>query len=274
MIWILYSLLLYQCINGYGFTFKSNHIIHYDQQLERIFFSKNDFLNENLHNVKEKDIISISPGGWHGFYMFGVTTYISNHYDLTNYVFTGASAGGWTSLFMSYKHDISELLNELFRYPIPTTKMKQTESYIKHRTLELCNSNDFDFKRVYIGVTSFHKYHVKTHIFNNFRNLEDALDCCIGSSHIPFITGNLLNIYNGMNTFDGGFSAEPYLQIKKPKLHITPNIWNKGNISNFESFYRSFVPDRNLPCIKTIFEQGYQDSKTNKHHLDLLFERK
>jgi len=55
--------------------------------------------------VGEKKIIAISPGGYHGFYMMGISNYIKENYDLSNYLFTGASAGAWNALFMTYKGD-------------------------------------------------------------------------------------------------------------------------------------------------------------------------
>jgi hypothetical protein len=33
--------------------------------------------------------------------------------------------------------------------------------------------------------------------------------------HIPFVTGNIFNVYNNKYTFDGGFSSFPYLHSSK-----------------------------------------------------------
>ena len=35
----------------------------------------------------------------------------------------------------------------------------------------------------------------ETNIYTDFYDLEDALNCCVASSNIPFITGNLFNKY-------------------------------------------------------------------------------
>ena len=45
----------------------------------------------------------------------------------------------------------------------------------------------------------------KFQVINTFENLETLLDCCIVSSHIPYITsGNLIKVYDNKITFDGG----------------------------------------------------------------------
>ena len=86
------------------------------------------------------------------------------------------------------------------------------EYMMKYNILKKYKEDDFDLKKLFIGVTSFEKLKIKTHIFSDFDTLEDALNCCIASSHIPYITGTtFLNKYNNINAFDGGFSKYPYL---------------------------------------------------------------
>jgi predicted acylesterase/phospholipase RssA len=58
--------------------------------------------------ITNKKIISISPGGYKGFYVLGICQYIKEHYNLDNYIFSGASAGSWNALAMCFKRDISE----------------------------------------------------------------------------------------------------------------------------------------------------------------------
>ena len=88
-----------------------------------------------------------------------------------------------------------------------------------------CNINDFDLKRLFIGVTTVNNFKIQTNIFSDFNYLEDAIDCCIASSHIPLITGNLTNRYRKFYTFDGGFSKYPYLNITNSTLHVCPEMW-------------------------------------------------
>jgi predicted acylesterase/phospholipase RssA len=60
--------------------------------------------------LSNKSLIYISPGGFKGLYMLGVSTFIKNTYDTSDYIFSGASAGAWVSLFMTCKKDNEELI--------------------------------------------------------------------------------------------------------------------------------------------------------------------
>lgn len=79
-----------------------------------------------------------------------------------------------------------------------------------------------------------------TNIFSEFNSLEDAINCCIASSHIPFITGGITNRYHNMYTFDGGFSDYPYLNFTENVLHITPGMWKKNN-QNKNDIFKNFA---------------------------------
>jgi hypothetical protein len=79
-----------QCI----FDKKKNSI--YCDSAIQLFIDKDDFLSN-------KKLITISPGGFKGFYLLGILTYIKENYNVDNLIYSGASAGAWNSLFMSYK---------------------------------------------------------------------------------------------------------------------------------------------------------------------------
>lgn len=49
---------------------------------------------------KKPNMITISPGGIYGFYTLGTCSYIKNNYNISDYIFSGASAGSWNSLYM------------------------------------------------------------------------------------------------------------------------------------------------------------------------------
>jgi hypothetical protein len=249
--------------------FQIRDVIHYNKKDGQMYQSNQLFIEKNPHNITDKDIISLSPGGLNGFYMAGVVSFLKQQYDLSNCVFTGASAGAWNALYMCCNADHDTFIDKLFETQLNLKKLKTTEENIKHTILSSYSATDFDFEKLYIGVTSFHKYHVQTHIYNNFYDLEDAIDCCIASSHIPLLTGDLLHIYNGINSFDGGFSNYPYLHIKKPLLHITSDIWLPKQKS-FETFYRSFFPDDQQSATE-LYRKGYSHSLENKPFLDSLF---
>jgi hypothetical protein len=230
-----------------------------------------------LHNPgnQGKKLISISPGGYKGFYMMGVAAYVKKHYDLSNYIYSGASAGAWNSLLMTYQGDIS-----IFRQHItdPTIRgaksISEMEQVLKRRLLESYSTKDFDLDKLFIGVTTVERGRKpSTTIYTRFAHLEDAIDCCIASSHIPFITGNMTYTYHNLLSFDGGFSKYPYLGFIKPVLHITPGMWKSSDIpaniwKDIHEYTTLFSKDRYE--FDALYDQGYRDAIYRKDILDKL----
>lgn len=237
--------------------------------------SKTDlFIHENLF-IKNKDLITISPGGIRGFYLLGILSYIKSNYNTDNLIYSGASAGAWNSLFMCYKGDTLEFVYDLLNSDIIKSKnLNEIEYFMKYKILKKYKNEDFELNKLFIGVTTISNFKICSNIFTDFNTLEDAINCCMASSHIPFITGGLTHKYNNMFTFDGGFSNNPYLD-KKSLLHISPVIWNKlekkpfilNNIFTFKHFFS--VKSNNL---LKLYDDGYQDAKNNKKYLDNIFE--
>lgn len=229
-------------------------------------FKNNDF-------IKNKKLISISPGGYKGFYVLGICKYIKEHYNLDNYIFTGASAGAWNSLILCFNGDTNEIEKYLLDSHIQnSTSIYNMEQLLKKKLLQNYNSNHFDLKRLFIGVTTIDNYHHNTTIFTGFNNLEDAINCCIASSHIPLVTGGLKHVYQNFIAFDGGFSKYPYLNITKPVLHITPSIWAKNeNNKKIRLIDYTTLFSKNKFIFSEMVENGYQDALNNKEILDKIF---
>lgn len=253
-----------QCI----ISSKNNNI--YCNNDAQIYLKKNEFIND-------KKLITISPGGIKGFYLFGINTFIKENYDLQNYIYSGASAGAWNGLFMCYKNDPFEFVYNLLDYNIKKAKtISELEFYMKYKILSCYKEEDFDLRRLFIGVTSFTNFKTRTNIFSDFSNLDDAINCCIASSHIPFISGGFTNKYQNMYTFDGGFSNYPYLDIENQVLHISPSMWNELNIKkNFKNTINSIEKYKDIFSISKnnlleLFDDGYQDAKKNKIMLDKI----
>jgi len=258
----------------------------------KIFLEKNDF-------IKNKKLISISPGGVKGFYELGVLSYIKDNYDMENYIFSGASSGAWNALFMTYKNDSKSFVYNLFGYKLSQVKsINELEYGLKYNLLNNYKTEDFDLRRLYIDVTRVQNFKLKTPIFSDFTNLEDAINCCIASSHIPFVTGGLTNRYHNMYTFDGGFSDYPYLNFSENVLHITHSMWKNANantntntntntnnkpiIKSLKKVYSSLniisnlitQPKNKASNLMELYDNGYQDAKENKHVLDAIFTHK
>lgn len=248
---------------------KSKHIFH-ESEVDS-FLLENEF-------IKDKKLISISPGGFKGFYVMGICKFIKDNYNLDDYIFSGASAGAWNSLLLCFNRDINEIQHKILDSTLQNTnKISDIEKRIKKQMLESYSTEDFDLRRLFIGVATINKYKTNTTIFTGFDNLEDALNCCIASSHIPLVTGGFTNVYRDILSFDGGFSKYPYLNTTRSALHITPNIWKKKN--------KTISPSMSISDYTTLFskaqykftemvENGYTDSLQNKKTLDDVFDIK
>jgi predicted patatin/cPLA2 family phospholipase len=173
------------------------------------------FINNDIHEKvikKDKKLITISPGGCKGFYLLGILTFVKENYNMDNYIFSGASAGAWNALFMSYKGDTMTFAYNLL--DMDTKKIKnlvELQYLLKYKILSNHKTEDFDLHKIYIGVTTIRNFSPYINIYTDFDDLEDALNCCIASSHIPLVTGGITNRYKNMFSFDGGFSEYPYL---------------------------------------------------------------
>jgi hypothetical protein len=231
------------------------------------------YLKENEF-IKNKKIISISPGGLKGFYIMGVVTFIKENYNLDPFIFSGASAGAWNALFMVFKKEPIEVVTNIIDDSIKkAASLSELEHIIKYKLLTNYKTEDFDLKRLFVGITTFSNFKINTNIFSDFDDLEDALNCCIASSHIPLVTGGITNKYHNIYAFDGGFSKYPYLNITKPVLHITPSMWELSDngkkapdIFSYSAFFAKGKYD-----FMELFDNGYNDAKVNKDFLDSIF---
>lgn len=226
-------------------------------------------------SIRHKKIISISPGGFKGFYQFGVCKFIKEHYNLDNYVFSGASAGAWNSLALCYKGDHKNIQDVLLAEDTQKVKtIKELKDMVRHKILSNFKSEDFELDRLFVGTTAIENYQRKTIIYGGFDNLEDAVNCCIASSHIPLVTGGLHNYYRNVAHYDGGFSKHPYLDDKDIVIHIKPDIWKKDKKEKSHIFkitdYTTLFSRHNF-SFKDMIDAGYQDSKNNKEILDSIF---
>ena len=230
----------------------------------------NEYLIKDYNFQKDKKIISVSPGGYKGFYMMGIVSFIKKNYNLENFVFSGASAGAWNSLFLSYNKDPNLFINELMNIDYQNSKcLNDIQFLLKYKILDHFSDEDFNLSKLFIGVSSLDQMEIKTNIYNDFDNLEDAIDCCVASSNIPFITGKLNNKYHNKYSFDGGFGKYPYINFSEPILHISPNMWSTYLYDkNYNLFdFSDLIMRKNINILK-LFEDGYNDAKKYKHILD------
>jgi len=181
-------------------------------------------------------------------------------------------------LLLCFKRDIEEIQNCVIEESLQKTgSINEMENLIKNKILTSYKTEDFDLRRLFIGVTTIDKYKSNTTIFSGFDNLEDALNCCVASSHIPFVSGGFKHIYRNLLTFDGGFSKFPYLNTTKSVLHITPNMWRepygvpsaKFNITDYTTLF-----SKEQFLFNEMVENGYKDTVKNSDKLAAIMQLK
>jgi hypothetical protein len=227
-----------------------------------------------LTSVFAYNVITISPSGLRGYYLLGVASYIKQNYNLKNYVFSGASAGAWISLVLSYKGKHETLIKDVL-----DTSEKSKENIntlgkeLKSMFLEKYTTDDFDLDKIHIGTVQVDDYKLTKVIHSNFETLEDTLDCCMVSSHVPIVMGKeIFGKYRESFHIDGGFDSYPYIN-GNVKLHIHPFIWNKEEVSQSKFLVNQFLLFLELFAINNfnftqLYDIGYNDAKKNKHVLD------
>ena len=211
--------------------------------------------------VAYKSLI-LKPGGLKGFYMTGICQYIKQHYDLSDWNYYGASAGSWNALYMSCsKGDIfinhATQLNQ-FSY----NDLYDLERTIKKRILKEFTIHDFDLSKLHICVSTKRKYVplLRKQINHDFRDLDDLVECCIASSHLPLISnGNFFYKYRNIPSLDGGFFKNPHKHNIVANFIIQPEMWNNKKT---EKMNRVFTMD-----IEGLIYEGYNDAC--KHHMEL-----
>jgi hypothetical protein len=272
-------------LSGNDLLFKNNNIL-VNQNIISLKNNKIYYNKEASKFIEEKhkyeDLITISPGGFKGFYLLGILTYIKEKYNTQNLIYSGASAGSWNSLFMCYKGEpLNFVYNLIDNNIIKSKSISELEYLMKYKILSQYKDNDFDLDKLYIGVTTLKNFMPSVNIFTDFENLEDAINCCIASSHIPLISGGVTNKYKNIYSFDGGFSNYPYIN-KTRLLHVSPSMWdeihlneiNKNNKNDFKykEFLDTLIISKNN--LYELLDNGYQDANKNKEYLKKYFKLK
>ena len=95
-----------------GFLTASGSFLIYNTVLPLYKRLRNEVQKRVSNNflIDNKKLIISTPGGLHGFYLMGVSSYLKERYDLSDCIFSGASAGAWNSLFLCFIIQMSILL--------------------------------------------------------------------------------------------------------------------------------------------------------------------
>ena len=221
-------------------------------------------------NINQNKLITVNPGGLSGFYTFGVASYLKNNYNLNNYSYLGASAGAWNSLFLTAKKSNEEIFDDILKQDILDKSdslanlMTNVGDYIKENYVE----DEFELSKLNICVSKLTYSGMRPTIMYNFKTLEEAVDTCILSSYIPFVTGGVGNVIKNNITVDGGFNRFPPKNIDGV-VSIHSKMW--GRKFNMAEKYQ-YHQDVNK--LHIMFSNGYNDTKEHKDDLDLVFYNK
>jgi len=267
---------------------ESNNLTNIPNQIQKIIFIKSNLsidINTNILDSKfesdiesntesndliktkilDKKILHITPAGLYGFYDVALCEFIKNRYNLDNHIFNGASAGAWNGLFMVYKYNNTNLLNTILN----NFKQKNTKS-IKSVQLELKNllltntaTEDFEFDKLFITVSVWENYKLNNYVYTDFESLESAIDCCIASSNIPLLTGDIIYKYKGKISLDGGFLSKSHIIVKEPDFIITNSLFGRKRF-----FTSLFDLKKN---ILDLYVEGLDDCVNNVDTLDKNF---
>ncbi len=277
------SIIFFSIVNLiYGFNYIRRRI--YPTQFNKNLFGKDQYLvlnkmnkkislfndksidNNKIKNIFKNDLIVLAPAGANGFYNLGICYYLKKNYNLNNYIFSGASAGAWNSIFLVFKRDLKELIDIILCDEVKNKKnLREVQLVLKKLILCKYTENDFELDKIFISVSVVDNFKFNNYIYTDFTSLEDAIDCCIASSNIPILTGNFILYYNNYLSFDGGFKKNSYFTFKIPYLNIEKNIWGRK--------FQFLKPLSKINFNELIME-GYTDTENNKKELDKLFDYK
>ena len=243
---------------------KSNISYDFTNEFNNINIADNSIIKTNL---LDKNILHITPGGLYGFYDTGICKIIKEKYNLKNYIFNGVSAGSWNSLLMVYKYDHDKLVKLIFNIydKNKINGIKTTQQEFKNIILSNTNTEDFELDKLFITVCVLNNNKINNYVYTDFETLECAINCCIASSNIPVLTGDIIHKYRDKISYDGGFLYNSHIIIKKPKFIITNSLFGKKRF--FTSLFNSKINIHNL------YKEGINDCQNNISYLDDIFEK-
>ena len=223
-----------------------------------------------------KKYITIMPGGIRGFYMLGICKYLQETENLSDFYYLGASAGAWCSLICCYNKDIDSLMNELFQNNYLYTNITSPNDLqykFRRFLLDNYNSNDFDLSKLNIGLCQLEYLNLETKIISNFNSLERAIDCCIVSSHIPYITSKgLIKRFDNKIVFDGGLTSGFPPKYMPVYYNINPSLYDE-QYSNTKFLLQLIKFNHTSDSLQEMYNLGYENAKKNKIMIKDIFNR-
>ena len=209
----------------------------------------------------------LKPGGLKGFYVMGICQYIKQHYDMSDWNYYGASAGAWNALYLSCAKgdDLISAVKEMNQFEY--VDLYDLERTIKKNLIKQLSIDDFDVEKLHICVSNKQETFpcLRKNIFTDFQDLDDLIECCIASSHIPLISnGRFFYKYHNIPSLDGGLFKDPHGIELVPDFVLTPEMWNNKKTNTMNRIHNM--------DIEGLLSEGYNDACQHHHELDYYFE--
>lgn len=213
--------------------------------------------------------IYISPGGFLFPYLLGISHFIKNNYDLSNYKFIGSSAGSWCAIFLA--SDLNLDINKEYLFNKYHDLFNDKNIFYKWNNVGLFLKNEFEFlindysfihnQRVEISLSELKLPNdIENKIVNSYSNINDILNLCILSSYIPLLSGKKVYKLEDKIIFDGAFSSIN-LNNKIIYLNITNDMFDR-------KFYFKDVLGISNRDLYNLYKEGYNDAFKNKKNID------
>ncbi len=221
---------------------------------------------KKINNNIIPDII-ISPSIYYGFYTLGICHYIKKSFSIKDKKIFGFSSGTFNGLYLTVNKKKSNLLLKTLLKLGKEKNIYKMAYKFKKKIIKKFTINDFN-KNLYIGLS-----HIKTlGIYNNFKDINELIDCCYGSSFIPYITIKQMKyFYKNKLTLDGAVYYKNFMRKYKNKnksiLFINPSTF--GRYNNRFSLIRNLIKPKN--GLYNLFLYGYHDAKKNHDYLSSFF---
>ena len=234
------------------------------------FFNKAQNILPIKKDPSSKKFISIAPAGLYGAYTLGITSFILDNYNTENFLFLGGSSGSWNSLIGCYKYNSKDLVDKLLLQSFfEKSSVSKLQDNLSNYFLENYNSSDFNLDRLYMSVSVFDNFRLVNKVIANFTSLNDAIESCRASCHIPLLTSDqFIRRYRGNIVFDAGFTIFPPRNLFDFFI-ISANKYNSENLQ----YALSGLIKRNFSneIINELYNKGYNDALDHKKDLDLYF---
>ena len=267
------------------------------------FGSKREFVDKLVR--ERKKVIQIDPGAYQGVYVLGVVAYVKDYYSLDDrddIVFLGSSAGAYNALAMSFRYadarsrlayaNMTDALISIFD---ESPSLIQLQNNLQRYMRSEQSDEQFDLHKLHIDVTEYAPpFALHKRIVSGIPSLDDALDMCAASSHIPFITsprfffrdirreegdkeGEEMMEEVQRLLFDGGLydlvtrrrrAAPAETPPVDLLLNINHNMWSGGGGGLVADIFNLVRRGKNF---RQMYEAGYADSHRNRHVLDAFF---